>query len=169
MESFILSRQSVILSLSSRFSLAISIIPIIPFIGVRISWLIFDRNPVLAALDWIATASSICASFRRSRSVTSRKVNWTMAALLSSIIQLAVPSMVVEPPSFFVRLKRTSLCSPGLPRECMKAPIFARQFWCSSCGFSLNSCFSISASFFSSRTSSAIRLMLRILLLLIST
>ena len=50
----ILPRQSKTRSLSSICAMAMVVIPMIPFIGVRISWDILERKFVLAALAWLA-------------------------------------------------------------------------------------------------------------------
>ena len=60
LESVIFLRQSTTLGVSSIFARAIAVIPTTPFIGVRISWLMLDRNSLLALL---ARTASCRASF----------------------------------------------------------------------------------------------------------
>ena len=56
----ILARQSWIRSLSSRYLPAMAVIPIMAFIGVRISWLIRERNSFLAILAALAASKASC-------------------------------------------------------------------------------------------------------------
>ena len=56
-------RQSATLSLSSKWAAARAVIPVIAFMGVRISWLMADRNSLFALLASSARASASSSIF----------------------------------------------------------------------------------------------------------
>ena len=61
LEEVILLRHRVITSGSSVLLLAIAVMPTIPFRGVRMSWLIFERNWLFA---WLASSADFRGSSR---------------------------------------------------------------------------------------------------------
>ena len=61
----------------SGVSSASSVMPMMAFIGVRISWLMFARKPLLARLAASAASLAFCnSSSERFRSVMSTRVPW---------------------------------------------------------------------------------------------
>ena len=59
LDRLIFFRHSITRSLSSRRVLAMAVMPTIAFIGVRISWLILDRNWLLASLAALALSRAL--------------------------------------------------------------------------------------------------------------
>ena len=77
----ILLRQSSVLTLFSIFCLAIVVIPMIAFMGVRISWLICDKKALFASLAVCAATkasfNSCCCSISRRRSSSIKRATRT--------------------------------------------------------------------------------------------
>ena len=63
LESDIFFKQSFTRLGSSMFAMAIVVIPTIPFIGVRISWLILDRKSLFALFARIASCLALSSSY----------------------------------------------------------------------------------------------------------
>ena len=95
------SRCSLVKSVASTSS----VIPMMPFIGVRISWLMFARNSLFALLAASAASFAAWRVFSaRILSVTSRMIPRNPLGLPSkSLINVTEDSVVILVPSFLIK------------------------------------------------------------------
>jgi len=106
LDTLILYRQSAIFSGLFKYISAIAIIPIIAFIGVRISWLIFERKFDLA---WLARLVASYASFNAclvaSSFFFSSSIYWDTKSVWSGIPQLSTSTaikLILAQPAFLL-------------------------------------------------------------------
>ena len=88
-ETDIFFRQSATFSLSSRCAVASVVIPMIAFIGVRISWLMAERKSLFARFAFLASTRAFSRASFVSRSVASISV--TSARTMHTVLWFSSP------------------------------------------------------------------------------